>query len=710
MEERIYEFEGIDCPVCALKVEEELSKLPNVEEAHLDFLSRKLYVKGENLSREELKKAGSQIEKGFFLKEGKSRKKLKVFTKDFFFNLGRIFISLVLALIGRFVLLPLSDIGFPLYLSFAIVAWLISGYDLFVKVFRNLRKRRNPIDESLLMLLASLGAFLLPLLNGDLDPIFDAVLVVVLYQVGELFDDVATKKSREAIVNALSLKTKNATLIEENGNLKIVQPEELRRGDLVLIKVGESIPADGRVNSGFGTLDCSSLTGESLPISVKKDSKVYSGTILKTGSLEVFVEKEYKDSTAARILNLVEASSKEKAPTEKFISKFAKVYTPIVFILALIVFIVPPLFLGISDSNTWASWAQVGLSFLVISCPCAIVIAIPLTYFAGIGLASKNGIVVKGSVYLDTLREVKLVVSDKTGTLTKGEFKIVEIMNNGIDKEEFLKILASIEQHSNHPLARAILASYNSENFYEVNGSEEQSGGGISALINGEKYLCGSQGFLEQNGVILPEINNDKTAVFLAKDHDFLGYATFSDQIKEKSKQMVDGLHDFSIKTAMLTGDRLEVANVTGKEIGIDEVHAELKPEDKTELLREMKQKNSGKIAFIGDGINDAPALALADVGIAMGGIGSDAAVEAADVIIMQDDPVKVVTAISIGRKAYHRAIVVLFLSLLIKLTVMILSLIFRESFPLWVAVLSDTGLAAVMIFYALSFLLARPD
>ncbi len=631
-----------------------------------------------------------------------------IFNKHNLFTLGKALLSLSIGLVARFALLPIETYGFGLYLGFSIVAWLIAGYDLLLEIVESIKEREDIIGEALLMTLASLGAFLLPLLSGEMDPIFDAVLVVVLYQIGELFEDVASERSKNAIKDALLLKTNIAHLVKNDQEIDI-KPEELKIGDKINIRVGESVPSDGKVIKGDGSVDMSSLTGEFNPVHKTVGDEIPNGTILKSGSLQIEVTKEYKDSTVQKVLDLVTNSMDEKSKTEKFINKFAKYYTPVVFVLAILVGVIPPLFLGINSWEVWASYIQVGLSFLVISCPCAIIIAIPLIYFAGLGVASKHGVIVKGSSYLDTLREVTKVVTDKTGTLTYGRFAVETVYSVNNDKKTLRHDLAISEMKSNHPIAVALRQGLKVDD-NDIEDYEEIAGKGVRAVYQKHTFLAGTKAFLEENGVEVTKVpeNSTGTIIYLAKDKAYQGYAILKDEIKKESYAFIEGLKKLNIKSLILTGDKKASAEEVKNKLGVDEVKAELLPDQKRELLRQEIDKKQGKVAYLGDGINDAPSLALADVGVSMGSFGSDAAIEASDVVIMNDNPAQLVTAIKVGKSAHRRALGALIISLGIKLVVMILSLIFKENFPLWVAVLSDTGLAAVMVVYALSFLLKR--
>ncbi len=630
----------------------------------------------------------------------------------------RLALSLVLSLLGLFLFSEEwgdANIieGSGLWINFAIMlaAWLISGYDIIVEGFENAIKEKNPFDENMLMFIASVGAFSLRFFGSN--EFFEAVMIVLLYQLGEMFEDFASERSHKAISDAIGLRAKTANLLID-GSLKTVDPKNLKIGDEILVKVGEIVPADGEIIDGEGALDMSSLTGEFVPVSKKKGDFVNSGTILKNGLLTVKVGKSFEDSTVSHIIRLVEESEANKSKADKFITKFAKIYTPIVVSIAFLLTIIPPLCIGYDNPSVWSHWIYTAVSLLVISCPCAVVVSVPLSYFAGIGLASKNGIIVKGASYFDKLNELGLLVTDKTGTLTYGRFTVTKLAPKNMSTDSFKAYLQAAESRSNHPIAKAIIGSDNIDDISKkVTSYEELAGHGIKATYDGKVVLAGNAKLLKENGIALEETNEIGTVVYLAIDGEYAGYALLNDVAREESKKMVSDLSNEGIETLMLTGDKKEGASLMAKELGISEYRYELLPNEKTELLKERIDSSSKAVAYMGDGINDAPSIALADVGIAMGGGGSDLAIENADVVIMNDDPSKVVTAVEIAKKTMRRAILDVVIALSVKFLIAILAIIMPyiangSELPMIVAVLADTGLTAVLIVFSVSLLYSK--
>ncbi len=630
--------------------------------------------------------------------------------KEIIVNSIRLVIGLTLALLGLFVF---SEDKFGVWVNFAVMvcAWLVVGYDIIYKAFESLIKEKNPFDENALMLIASIGAFCLRIFGKDENEIFgneffEAFMVAFLFQLGDIFEDLATDKSHEAITNAVGLRAKNASRLVD-GTIQLVKPEELQINDEILVKVGEIIPADGEIISGSGDIDMSSLTGEFNPVNRKEGDFVNSGTILKTGSIKVKVTKSYEDSTVSKIISLVEESAEQKSKADKFITKFARIYTPIVVGIALLLAIVPPLCLGMSNGEIWKQWIKIAVSILVISCPCAVVVSVPLAYFAGIGLASKHGIIVKGGSYFDELNRLGILVTDKTGTLTYGKFVVEEIHPEGIGEEEFKEYIFAAESRSNHPIAKAILSDKDPAIYSpKISEYSEKAGYGEILTYDGHKLLAGNKKLLDENNVSFEQPNVVGTLVYLALDGKYCGYVLLNDQVKENSAETIKNLHSMNVKTLMLTGDKKEAASKVALELGIDEVRAELLPEEKTSILKE-KLNDKCAVAYIGDGINDAPSITLADVGFAMGGAGSDLAVENANIVIMNDDISKVVTATKIAKTTRNRAIFNVVASLLIKLGVALCS-IFIPNFPLMIAVFADTGVTLIMVASSISLLIHK--
>ena len=630
--------------------------------------------------------------------------------KEILINSIRLSVALILAIVGLFYL---NEANFGVWVNFVVmgIAWLIVGYDIVYKAFHSLIKEKNPFDENMLMLIASIGAFCLRLFGKDENEIFgneffEAFMVAFLFQLGDIFEDLATDKSHEAISNAIGLRAKKASLLKD-GNILTVDPEDLSIGDEILVKVGEIIPADGVILSGSGDVDMSSLTGEFNPVAKKEGDLVNSGTILKSGSLKVRVNKSYEDSTVSKIIALVEESSGAKSKADKFITKFARIYTPIVVAIALLIAVIPPLCIGMNNLETWKEWIRIGVSILVISCPCAVVVSVPLAYFAGIGLASKYGIIVKGGSYFDELNRLGVLVTDKTGTLTRGKFIVEEYHPEGISLDKFQEYIIAAESRSNHPIAKAIVGETNLAPYSEkISEYTEKAGYGEMLTYDGHTLLAGNEKLLRENHISFAKANEIGTIVYLAIDGKYAGYLLLNDEIKENSFKTIQGLHKMGVKSVMLTGDKKESALKVANELQIDEVHSELLPEDKTNLLKE-KLTGEKAVAYVGDGINDAPSIALADIGVAMGGAGSDLAVENANIVIMNDDVSKIVTAKKIAKATRNRAIFNVVASLLIKLAIAACSILI-PSFPLMIAVFADTGVTLLMVASSVSLLAYR--
>ncbi len=631
--------------------------------------------------------------------------------KEIIVNSIRLVLGLTAALLGLFVF---NENNFGVWVNFAVmlVAWLIVGYDIIIKAFTSLVKEKNPFDENMLMLIASIGAFSLRIFGKDEGEIFgneffEAFMVAFLFQLGDIFEDLATDKSHEAITNAVGLRAKKASLLVD-GNIKQVKPEELNVNDKVLVKVGEIIPADGKIISGDGDIDMSSLTGEFNPVYKKCGDQVNSGTILKSGSLTIEVSKSYEDSTVSKIIELVEESSDQKSKADKFITKFAKIYTPIVVAIAVLIAVIPPLVIGMNDAEVWKQWIKVAVSILVISCPCAVVVSVPLAYFAGIGLASKNGIIVKGGSYFDQLNNLGILVTDKTGTLTYGKFVIEKIHAEGISEEEFLEYAIAAESRSNHPIAKAIVGDKDTSKISsDISEYNEIAGYGEELKYKNHTILAGNEKLLAKYSISFDKIDEIGTIVYLAIDGKYVGYILLADQIKESSLPTISSLHNAGVRTIMLTGDKENSAKKVANALKIDEVRYELLPEEKTTVLKETIDGSKKAVAYVGDGINDAPSITLADVGFAMGGVGSDLAVENANIVIMNDDISKVFTAIKIAKTTRNRAIFNVVASLLIKVAIALCS-VFIPNFPLMIAVFADTGVTLLMVASSISLLIHK--
>lgn len=598
-------------------------------------------------------------------------------------------VFLVAILVGKFV-----DYNFYFALAMYGVIYIASAYDILYKAGRNI-SRGKIFDENFLMTVASLGAFILGIVEHSGD-FAESVAVILFYQVGELFQDYAVGKSRKSISSLMDIRPDTARVLR-NGVQTEVYPEEVTVGESVFVIAGEKIPLDGTVVNGHGNLNTCALTGESAPVFVKEGDAVMSGTIAMDGNLEIKVEKEFYDSTVSKILDMVENASGKKAKTENFISTFAKYYTPFVVFSALALAIIPSLIFGLSNGDwQWAIWIKRALTFLVVSCPCALVISIPLGFFGGIGGASSKGILIKGANYIEQLNKVNGIFFDKTGTLTTGEFSVSGVYPED-KREEVLKYAAICEAHSSHPIAVGIVKAYKGEipSGYQI---EEIAGKGVKATKGGEEILVGNADLLRGANVDFKTGNNDKTSVYIAINGVYLGVIEVADTVKADAKPTIDELKKHGVKVAMLTGDNERAAKRVADELGIDEYYAKLLPQDKLKIVDEKiaNKKPNDVYAFVGDGINDAPVLMRADVGVSMGGVGSDSAIEASDVVLMHDNISDIVKAKKIARKTMSIVIENIVFALGVKAAVLILSAVGIAN--MWLAVFADVGVAVLAI------------
>lgn len=571
------------------------------------------------------------------------------------------------------------------------ISYLIAGYDILIKAIKNIIKGKV-FDENFLMGIATLGAI-------GIKEYPEAVMVMVLYQIGEYLQDKAVEKSQNSITELMDIRPDYAN-IEKNGDLTKISPYKVKIGDTIIVKTGEKIPLDGIIIDGSATLDTSALTGESRPREVKIGDEAISGCINTNGLLKIRVTKEYGQSTVSKILDLVENASSKKTKTENFITKFAKIYTPVVVLAALFLAILPPLIFG----SNFSVWINRALTFLVISCPCALVISVPLGFFAGIGGASKCGILVKGSSYLELLSKPETIVFDKTGTLTQGCFKVVKIVQQeGTTKEELLELTAYAESYSNHPIALSIKKAYDKNiDKNRISEISEIAGNGVRAEINGCSILVGNENLLKNHNISYQKANETGTIVYTAKNSKFLGYIVISDKLKEDAQKAIIELKKLKLQTVMLTGDTEESGLTVAKELNIDKAYTQLLPIDKVDKIEDIiEQKTKNKsVIFVGDGINDAPVLTRADVGIAMGGLGSDAAIEAADVVIMDDKPTKVATAIKIAKQTLTIVKENIAFALGIKVLFLILGAF--GFVTMWGAVFADVGVTLIAVLNSL--------
>ena len=617
--------------------------------------------------------------------------------------LARILVSAAL-MIGLHFLPVDGYIRFFLYL----IPYLIIGYDILIKAFKGI-KNRQPFDESLLMAVATIGAIAIALCgDGDYT---EAIAVMLFYQVGEWFQSYAVGKSRRNISDLMDIRPDYAN-IETDGKLEQVDPDEVEIGSVIVVQPGEKVPIDGIVIEGSAALNTSALTGESLPRDVAEGDEIVSGCINMTGVLKIKTTKEFGESTVSKILDLVENASSRKSRSEEFITKFARIYTPAVVYSAIALAVLPPLvrMFGMGLPADWGTWVYRALTFLVISCPCALVISIPLSFFAGIGGASNAGVLVKGSNYLETLSRTKCVVFDKTGTLTQGVFEVNEVHHNEMDREQLLEYAALAESSSSHPISRSLQRAYGKEiDRSRVTDVREISGNGVTAKVDGIEVAAGNSKLMDKLGVKWIDCHQAGTIVHMAVGGTYAGHIVISDVEKPHAKEAIRALRSAGIeKTVMLTGDSWKVAEHVAADLGIDEVYAELLPGDKVAKVEELLEQKTerGKLAFVGDGINDAPVLSRADIGIAMGAMGSDAAIEAADIVLMDDDPMKIAKAIKISRKCLRIVYENIWFAIGIKLICLVLGAAGLAN--MWLAIFADVGVMIIVVLNAIRALFVK--
>lgn len=690
-------LDGLDCANCALKIENAVKKIDGVTAVTLDFTTQKLTI---DYNRSDLKDAildraaseALRIEPDIRILQDHAEAEEKPESLLTWNNLGLLIgaILFTVALVFDF-----GEVLEPIVFG---ISFILVGRDVVLKAIRDLLKGQL-FDENFLMSLATLGAF-------SIRQYPEAVAVMLFYKVGELFQDAAVDHSRKSIKSLLDIRPEYANL-EQGSELIKVSPQSVALNQTIVIMPGEKVPLDGIVLEGDSFLDTASITGESLPKAVGPNDQIYSGSINQSGVLKVKVTKIYAESTVAKILDLVENASARKAPTEQFITKFARVYTPIVVAIAAVMALIVPL---IIPGATFSEWIYRALIFLVVSCPCALVISIPLGYFGGIGGASKHGILLKGSNHLEALNKVDTVVFDKTGTLTQGKFHVANIVSNSsFTSDEILEAAATAESRSTHPIAQSIVEAYGKVDSAMLRNVTELAGLGLAATVNGKRILAGNDRLMIKNG-LKPLINGDTgTLVHVAIDRTYAGYIVIEDEIKVDAKASIAALKDLGIrKIVMLTGDSSKVGEKIASILGISDVYAELLPQDKVDIVERLEKEKvgKGKLVFVGDGINDAPVLTRADVGIAMGALGSDAAIEAADVVLMTDEPMKLATAIRLSRFTQKIVWQNIALAFGVKAVVLILGTFGLAS--MWEAVFADVGVALLAVFNALRVLNAK--
>lgn len=693
---------GLSCANCAAKIERGVNKIAGVQSASVDFVSKRMTIEadpGENLEKivTRAKEIARNIETNIEMIDENQPKIVKEENQPSFkpewIRLGIGALLFGIALIGNFT--------FWVSAGLFVTSYVLIGGDVVIRAGKNILKGQV-FDENFLMSIATIGAF-------SIQQFAEGVAVMLFYQVGELFQTMAVDHSRRSISALMDIRPDYANLLVGDV-LSKVDPEKIKIGDSILIKPGEKVPLDGIVTSGFSMLNTAAITGESLPRDVEPGDDILSGTINMNGLLTVEVTKEFGESTVSKILDLVQNASSKKAPTEKFITKFARYYTPAVVFIALALAVIPPL---VIQGATFHDWVYRALVFLVVSCPCALVISIPLGFFGGIGAASKQGILMKGGNYLEALNAVDTVVFDKTGTLTKGKFQVTKIVNlEGFSEDELIEIAAFAERYSSHPIARSILAAYGKKiDDQQIEGYEEIPGHGIKVRVSGKDVLAGNAKLMDKGNIVFEKTDEIGSIVHISVSGKYAGYIVISDEVKEDAYRTIKGLRALGIKKLiMLTGDSKSVGDEIGEKLGLDEVYAELLPDQKVDKLESIgkERQTKGALLFVGDGINDAPALTLADVGIAMGGLGSDAAISAADIVIMTDEPEKLIGAIQIAKRTRRIVWQNILFAFVVKGLVLILGAIGIAT--MWEAVFADVGVALIAVLNAMRILGTKID
>ena len=696
-------IKGLECPQCAAKIEHNLNALDEIKAATVDVLGKKIVINpNKKFSSEDItklvQKEVDRVEEGVTVLMPNSAieedEEIEE-TKENFKSIRNRFI-LGAIILAAAIFVP-KNLFVPRLILF-LISYFTVGYDVLFKAVKNIKKGQN-FDENFLMAIATLGAF-------AIKEFPEAVSVMLFYQIGEMFQDLAVGKSRKSITSLMNIRPDYANLKIE-GEIKKVLPKEVKLGDIIVIKPGEKVALDGKITNGSSTFDTSALTGEAIPRTFEIGDEILSGFINTTNLVEIEVTKSFENSTISKILDLVQNASSKKSKTENFITKFARFYTPAVVTIALLIAILPMIFVKDAQFSTWLYRA---LIFLVVSCPCALVVSIPLGFFGGIGGASKNGILIKGANYLEALNNLETVVFDKTGTLTKGKFKVSEInvQNSKYTKDDLLKYAAIAESFSNHPIAQSIVLEYekNNKKLEKTDSSEfefeEIAGHGVKVKYENSEILAGNLKLLKKENLEAAEKDAVGTVVYVAKDREYLGNLIIADEIKEDAKKTVEELNNLGIKNVvMLTGDNRKIGENVASKLNISKVFTDLLPLGKVEKMEEfLKNKSTnGKVLFVGDGINDAPVLARADIGVAMGGVGSDAAIEAADMIIMNDEPSKIVTALKIAKKTKKIVWQNIIFALGVKIIILVMGALGFAT--MWEAVFGDVGVALIAILNA---------
>lgn len=698
---RVFVLKGLTCPNCSSKIEREVAALGGVNESSINLVAQTLTV---DFSGDYSGDALDDITRIVHSHESDVEVAMPEDTADKAegepensdkSTIARLALGAAVYAAGIVLTYFFPYVNGYITLGVLVLAYIILGADVVMRALKNILKGRV-FDENFLMTISTVGAFAI----GEYP---EAVAVMLFYQIGELFQDMAVRRSRKSISSLMDIRPDSAN-VKRNGAWISVSPQEVAVGEIIVVKPGEKIPLDGVVIDGESMLDTRALTGESVPRSIKKGDTALSGCINQSGAVTIEVTKEYGESTVSKIIDLVENAASRKAPTENFITKFARYYTPAVVILAALLAVVPPLLFG----GVWAEWINRSFVFLVISCPCALVISVPLTFFGGIGSASRKGVLVKGSNYLEALNSLETVVFDKTGTLTKGVFRVSDInTDNGFTGGQVLQLAAAAESMSNHPIARSIAEEYGGEiDESKITDYSEISGHGISAVYDGSRVLVGNDKLMKRFGINFKKCEKAGTVVYVACDGKYAGSILISDEIKSDSRKAISQLKALGVKnTVMLTGDNEEIAKAVSGELGLDEYHSQLLPDQKVEILERLDKSKGkgGKLAFVGDGVNDAPVLARADIGIAMGGLGSDAAIEAADVVLMTDEPSKLVEAVKTAKATRRIVKQNIIFALAVKAAFLVLGAFGIAG--MWEAVFGDVGVMLLAVLNAMRIL-----
>ena len=689
-------LDGLKCANCGAKIEREINNLPNVKFANVNVIDSTLNLETEDGNYEqtlkECKKIVDRIEPGTGFRvvdemeeveeeEPESKKKI---------------ISMAISALLMVIAYLIKDKNSTFNIILEISAYLVVGLPILKTAFINITKGQI-FDENFLMTIATLGAIAI----GQRE---EGVMVMLLYTLGEYLQDKAVDSSTKSIKNLVKMKPESANLVLD-GKPEVVKPEVLKIGDIIRILPGEKIPVDSIVIKGESSLDTSSITGESMPVNISVGDEIISGSINNEGVIEARVQKEYKDSAVSQILDLVKNASNKKSETENFITVFARYYTPIVVIAAVVIAVLPPIIL----KQEFIKWIYTALTFLVISCPCAMIISIPLAYFASIGVSSKHGILVKGSNYVESMSKVDTIIMDKTGTLTEGSFKVTDVKEKSGTKDELISIAKKMEENSNHPIAQSIRNYYKDEVNLDIKNIKDIPGRGLSGELGGSKILLGNRALLQENNVSVEEVESTGTIIYVAKDEKFLGHIEISDSIKKDARDTIKELKEQGIKNIiMLTGDREISASEVAKKLKLDGYRAGLLPQDKVKSFNEIKETSEGRVAFVGDGVNDAPVLRISDVGIVMGELGSDAAIESGDVTLMGNGLKKLSLFHRISKKTKLIAMENIVFALAVKLIVMILGVMGHAN--MWVAVFADVGVSLIAVFNSLRIMFIKKN